>query len=61
MNEKLCCLRCCHIWEPRIPARPVRCPRCQSCYWDRPRGTPKGAKWRTAGKAAAEAQEEAKK
>lgn len=31
------CLRCGHQWVGRLPRPPVRCPRCQSPYWDRPR------------------------
>lgn len=31
------CLRCANTWWPRRPTKPVRCPRCKSPYWDRPR------------------------
>ncbi len=31
------CLRCRHAWWPRTPSRTLRCPRCKSPYWDRPR------------------------
>lgn len=31
------CLRCAKIWWPRRPSTPMRCPRCKSPYWDRPR------------------------
>lgn len=31
------CLRCRHCWWPRTPTRTLRCPRCKSPYWDRPR------------------------
>jgi hypothetical protein len=31
------CLRCQHAWWPRTPTRTLRCPRCKSPYWDRPR------------------------
>lgn len=33
------CLRCDHRWWPRTPSRTLRCPRCKSPYWDRPRRT----------------------
>lgn len=33
------CLRCAHHWWPRSPSRTLRCPRCKSPYWDRPRRT----------------------
>lgn len=33
------CLRCGHEWPPREPRLPLRCARCGSPYWDRPRGT----------------------
>ena len=35
------CLRCGHEWVKRIP-HPIRCPKCRSPYWDRPRRNPKG-------------------
>ena len=31
------CLRCANKWWPRRPQKPLRCPRCKSPYWDRPR------------------------
>ena len=31
------CLRCSKTWWPRRPSKPLRCPRCKSPYWDRPR------------------------
>lgn len=31
------CLRCANIWWPRRPQKPLRCPRCKSPYWHRPR------------------------
>lgn len=31
------CLRCGNIWWPRRLSKPVRCPRCKSHYWARPR------------------------
>ena len=34
--HKLKCLRCGHEWHPDV-AHPVRCPRCTSPYWDKPR------------------------
>ena len=33
----LTCLHCDHTWVPRIEGAPVRCPKCQSPYWNRPR------------------------
>jgi len=38
------CLRCAHRWWPRRPTRTLRCPRCKSPYWDRPRRTDLPAK-----------------
>ena len=35
------CLRCWHTWHPRGGAQ-VRCPRCRSPYWNRPRKSMKG-------------------
>jgi hypothetical protein len=35
--KKINCLRCKHEWYQRTPAKPVRCPKCGSPYWDRPR------------------------
>jgi len=32
------CLRCSHRWISRLlNKKPVRCPKCQSPYWDKPR------------------------
>lgn len=31
------CLRCLHEWLPKKIGKPIRCPRCGSPYWDRPR------------------------
>ncbi len=34
------CLRCPdkpHVWPVRGDVKPLRCPSCGSCYWDRPR------------------------
>ena len=31
------CLRCGNTWWPRRPTKPLRCPRCKSPYWARPR------------------------
>ena len=36
LQQQQTCLRCGVTWMPRV-ALPVRCPRCQSPYWDRPR------------------------
>ena len=36
LQQKQTCLRCGVTWMPRV-AQPVRCPRCQSPYWNRPR------------------------
>lgn len=30
------CLRCGHVWVPRISAKPKQCPRCKQPGWDRP-------------------------
>ena len=35
--EKLKCLRCEHIWEPKTDKIPIVCPKCKSGYWNRPR------------------------
>lgn len=35
--KKRHCLRCPHEWYPKQPGRPVRCPRCNSYYWDQER------------------------
>ena len=31
------CLRCSHIWEPRTDRKPIRCPKCSSTVWDKPK------------------------
>ena len=31
------CLRCGNTWWPRRLSKPIRCPRCKSPYWARPR------------------------
>jgi ribosomal protein L37E len=36
-DNHLTCTRCLSRWWPRSPARPKRCPRCGSPYWDRAR------------------------
>jgi hypothetical protein len=28
------CIRCGHVWLPRHPGRPNKCPRCQKPDWD---------------------------
>jgi len=35
----LTCQRCGHTWITRIDHKPVRCPRCSSTTWDKPRRT----------------------
>src|SRR4029450_7901622 len=40
MQHKLRCLRCGHLWLPRMEGRPVACPRCHSPIWDKPRPEP---------------------
>lgn len=37
MLPKYECLRCGHVWHPRLPRKPSRCGRCKNPYWDRPR------------------------
>ena len=34
---KLHCERCGEEWWPRSPEKPLRCPRCQSALWEKPR------------------------
>lgn len=34
------CLRCDKKWYPRLPGRPLTCPKCHSAYHDRPRTRP---------------------
>jgi len=31
------CLRCGYLWFTKLADRPVRCARCRSRYWNRPR------------------------
>lgn len=31
------CVRCLHVWLPRISSIPKECPACKSPYWRRPR------------------------
>ena len=31
------CLRCGHKWYPKLERIPVRCPKCGSPYWNKPR------------------------
>lgn len=31
------CERCQHVWAGREDRKPVRCPKCTSPYWDKPR------------------------
>ena len=31
------CVRCGHMWLRRVVTQPVKCPKCQSPYWDRPK------------------------
>jgi predicted Zn-ribbon and HTH transcriptional regulator len=38
------CTRCGHEWPQRGANKPTRCARCNSPYWDIPRGQPKGPK-----------------
>jgi len=33
----LTCLRCGHVWIPRRPQKPKKCPRCTSPYWNKPK------------------------
>ena len=40
MNMKiptLSCKRCLHTWFPRHVELPVKCPKCQSPYWNKER------------------------
>ena len=37
MDNKHICLRCNHVWYGRTDNKPVKCPKCISPYWDRPR------------------------
>ncbi len=30
------CLKCHHKWVPRVPGRPVQCPKCHNLNWDKP-------------------------
>ncbi|MEM3075087.1 MAG: hypothetical protein QW727_04060 [Candidatus Pacearchaeota archaeon] len=31
------CERCGHKWVPRKKLIPIKCPKCSSPYWDRPK------------------------
>jgi len=35
---ELTCLRCGRKWFPRNPDTPKHCPKCNSPYWNKPRG-----------------------
>ena len=37
MLQRQTCQRCGKTWWPRQSDKPVRCPRCKSPYWDKPR------------------------
>ena len=37
------CFRCGHVWVPKLPARPLSCPKCRSHEWDRKK--PSGRGW----------------
>lgn len=37
------CLRCGHVWIPRRPRQPKKCPRCASPYWNKPKWKGLGA------------------
>lgn len=30
------CLRCGHVWIPRVTHKPAKCASCRSPFWDRP-------------------------
>lgn len=32
--QQCACKQCGHVWFPRKPERPAKCPRCQSFAWD---------------------------
>ena len=36
--SQLTCLRCQHTWYPKSPTIPGHCPKCNSPYWNKPRG-----------------------
>jgi DNA-directed RNA polymerase subunit RPC12/RpoP len=36
------CLRCAHVWQPRVLENPTYCPGCRSRHWMRPRETRQG-------------------
>lgn len=42
------CNLCGHEWQPRLPGRPARCPKCQSDRWDKERARPPIAEQRAA-------------
>ena len=31
------CKRCNHVWARRVPHKPIRCPKCTSPYWNKPK------------------------
>lgn len=31
------CEVCGHVWHPRTEQVPLRCAKCKSCYWNRPK------------------------
>ena len=33
----LTCLRCGHRWYPKQERLPIRCPKCGSPYWNKPK------------------------
>lgn len=37
------CQRCGHLWHPRLPGKPRRCPDCGSACWDLPKVMPANA------------------
>lgn len=37
---QLNCLRCSYVWLPRTVERPIKCPKCQSPYWNKMRRVP---------------------
>lgn len=39
MDNERKCLRCGHTWYGRMDKPPVKCPKCLSPYWDKPRKT----------------------
>ncbi len=35
--EKLKCKRCYHVWVRRVEHLPLKCPKCNSPYWNKER------------------------